>query len=80
MIKTLYTSEYSKLRTWLKEQREARGLTMRELAHILDVSHSFVGKIENGERRLDVIEYLQYCEALQVNPKEGLAAIDSKYR
>jgi len=39
---------------------------------IIDEPHSFVGKIESAERRLDVYEYVVYCEALSVNPRLGL--------
>ena len=48
------------------------GLSMRELGEIISKPHSFVGKIESGERRLDVFEYVQYCEALSLDPAEGL--------
>ncbi len=44
---------------------------MRELAERLDVIHSWIGKVELGERRLDVIEYIQYCKALGVDPIEA---------
>ena len=78
MFKTLYSEEYQNLRLWLKDKRKASGLSMRDLGKKLDVPHSFVGKIENGDRRLDVIEYIQYCEALNISPSEGLDIILSK--
>lgn len=53
---------------------------MRDLAAKMDVAHSFVGKVEQRERRLDVIEYLQYCEALGVSPIDGLKATSKKLR
>lgn len=49
---------------------------MRDLAIRLDVPHSFIGKIEQGERRLDVVEYLQYCDILDVSPFDGLKVIN----
>jgi hypothetical protein len=45
---------------------------MRELGEIISEPHSLIGKIESGERRLDVFEYVQYCEALSLDPGEGL--------
>lgn len=51
---------------------------MRDLAKRLDVSHSFIGKTEQQERRLDVVEYLHYCNALGVSPIDGLKAINPK--
>ena len=73
MYKTLHSPENARLIAWLKEQRKGQGLTMRDLAGKLNVSHSFIGKIEQGERRLDVVEYLHYCLVLGVAPEEGLA-------
>ena len=51
---------------------------MRDLAEKIDEPHSFIGKIESAERRLDVYEYVAYCEALGVNPKTGLKYLMSK--
>lgn len=50
---------------------------MRDLAERLEVSHSFVGKVEQGERRLDVVEFIQYCKALNVSPLTGIRHITS---
>ena len=51
---------------------------MRELAKLLNTSHATVGKIELGERRLDVIEWIEYCEALNADPFECLEALVKK--
>jgi len=72
MEKTIYSTTYRTLILWLKECREAKGLTMRELAQQLEVAHSWVGKVEQMERRLDVFEYVRLCECLDVNPALGL--------
>lgn len=60
------------LTSWLKEQRQKQGHTMRSLSEILGTPHSYIGKVESQERRLDVVEYIQYCTALQVDPVAGL--------
>ena len=72
MEKTIYSRDYDRLREWLREQRTEKGLTMREVAKKIDVIHSWIGKVEQGERRLDVVEYVRYCKALGVDPHEGL--------
>lgn len=53
---------------------------MRALAEKLDVPHSFVQKIETMERRLDVMEYVWYCNELGVDAKKGLEEITSNAR
>jgi transcriptional regulator with XRE-family HTH domain len=72
MKKTIYSQEYSQLLKWLRSQRKQKGFTMRELGEQLGVLHSWVGKIEQGERRLDIVEYLRICDALDIDPHEGL--------
>lgn len=80
MSRTLHTPEYRRLIEWLKAARIERGLTMRELAAELGVSHSYVGKVEQCERKLDVLEYLRYCQALDLNPENGIAILSgAKY-
>ena len=75
MIKTISSPKYRKLVLWLKNNRKEQSLSMRALADKLDVPHSFVQKIETMERRLDVMEYIDYCEALGIDPKDGLDLI-----
>jgi len=72
MGKTVASDENVKLTAWLKNKRKEKGHTMRSLAQILGTPHSFIGKIENQERRLDVVEFVRYCNALEVNAIEGL--------
>ena len=38
----------------------------------MGVIHSFVGKVETGDRRLDVFEFIDYCRALDWNAAEIL--------
>ncbi|HCH01174.1 MAG TPA: XRE family transcriptional regulator [Vibrio sp.] len=74
MYKSLNSPQNLKLLAWLKQQRCEQSLTMRDLAERLEVPHSFIGKVEQGERRLDVVEFIQYCEALNVSPFDGIKA------
>jgi hypothetical protein len=54
------------------DAKEAKKMTMRELGEKLGVIHSWIGKVEQGERRLDIIEYVRVCNALEIDPHEGL--------
>jgi len=51
----------------LVEAREAAGVTQRELARRLKRAHSYVGRIEQGDRRLDVPEFIEWCECLGID-------------
>ena len=78
MGKTVASEENSRLTQWLKVKRQEKGHTMRSLALVLGTPHSFVGKIENQERRLDVVEFIRYCQALEIDPIEGLTILKSE--
>ena len=75
MEKSLYSKKGEALRDWLRSERESQGLSMRDLAQMLNTNHQFIGKVELGERRLDVVEYVTYCQALNIDPSEGIRHI-----
>ncbi|HHL34626.1 MAG TPA: XRE family transcriptional regulator [Desulfobulbaceae bacterium] len=75
MEKTIHSKAYQALRQWLVQARHEKNLTQRQLAELLDVPYSWVGKVELGERRLDVIEYVRVCKALSVDPTTGLSCV-----
>jgi len=50
--------------------RNKADITQRELARRLGRAHSFVGKIESGERQLNVLEFCELADALGVDPRE----------
>ena len=75
MSGTLYTRDYVYFRSLLVQAREAAGLTQVALSVKLGRPQSFVSKYENGERRLDVIEFVQVCNALEVNACDVLKKI-----
>ena len=68
MRKSIHTAHYEAVRKRLIEMRKAAGLTHRELAARLKREHSFVWRIEQGERRLDVVEFFWVCRALGQEP------------
>lgn len=57
---------YEALRANLIRARERAGLTQREAADRLGRSQSYVAKSEQGERRVDVVELLQFASAYGV--------------
>ena len=59
----------------LVEVRTAAGVTQRELARRLDRAHSYVSRIEKGDRRLDLPEFIQWCEVLGADPMDVLRRI-----
>ncbi len=52
----------------LLRAREKAGLKQSDVAARLGLPASYLSKIENGTRRLDVIELIQIAEAMGVDP------------
>jgi transcriptional regulator with XRE-family HTH domain len=48
--------------------RKSAGLTQRDLADRLKRPHSFIGRIEAGERRVDVVEFIEIARVLGADP------------
>lgn len=67
-----YSPHYEKLRTWLKEQRDKSGLSLRDVAEAMGRHHSVLGKMEQDRRKIEILEFVRYCQVLGVNPHEGL--------
>jgi transcriptional regulator with XRE-family HTH domain len=74
MQKSTHTAEYTLLRTELRRVRENAGLSQRDLADRLDVPHSWVAKVEAGERRIDVLEFHRLTTACGEASSEVFAA------
>tara|TARA_R110002167_G_scaffold248021_1_gene454018 strand:+ start:24888 stop:25154 length:267 start_codon:yes stop_codon:yes gene_type:complete len=77
MIKHINDPRYKALIEWLKSARIEKGLSVRDLGKLLDEPHQFVVKIETYERKLNVLEYVQYCEALGIDTSIGLKKLKS---
>jgi transcriptional regulator with XRE-family HTH domain len=66
MEKSIFTAEQHALQEVLRQLRLGAGLRQEDLASLLDEPQSFVSKYESGERRLDLIELRQVCQAVGV--------------
>ena len=78
MIKSVHHPKYQALLEYLKTARLERGLTVRDFALLIDDPFQFVSKVESGQRRLTVHEFVQYCEALDLNPMDGIKLLSDK--
>ena len=75
MRKSLQSSEYRQLTSLLVGARNAAGMTQQQVADKLGKPQSFVAKYENGERRLDVIEFITICKTIAIAPEDVIRAI-----
>jgi len=56
MVNSIYLKEYKKVIERLKKARQESGLKQIEVAEKLGKPQSYISKIEQGERRIDIAE------------------------
>ena len=65
---------------FLRELREQKQLTQKELADKIGSDQTFISKIEIGERRVDIIELKYICEALEIDIVEFIQQVELKIK
>lgn len=70
MPKTIHSAEYQAFLDLLIQARMKAGISQAELAKVIKKPQSHVSKYENGERRLDVVEFVTISKALKADPRK----------
>ncbi len=70
-----HSPKYRRLCKLLRTYRAESELTQRALAQRLRKPHSYVYKVEHGERRIDPVEFVAWCKACRVDPAEAIGEI-----
>jgi len=74
----MHDPRYAVLRALLVDQRERNGLTQVEIATRLGKPQSYVSKYERGERRIDLVEYVDVTRAIGIDPVSTLQELIEK--
>jgi transcriptional regulator with XRE-family HTH domain len=67
MEKAIHSRRYRMLILQLQGYRKLNKIPQHELADRLGITQSQVSKIERCERRLDVLEMIDYCRAINLS-------------
>lgn len=70
MSKATFSFEYIRLREILLNARDSKNITQAELARLLNKPQSYISKYENGEKMLNVIEFINVCNALGIEAEK----------
>jgi len=73
-------TERARLLTLLRQFRLDAGLRQTDLAERLGQPQSYVSKYESGERRLDVLELRQVCQAVGTTLDEFAAKLEASLK
>ena len=68
MTRSTHSKQYRALLAQIRATRENAGLSQRALASALKVPPSWVAKVESGERRLDLVEFVWFIKACGEDP------------
>ena len=65
---------------WLKELRERRGLSQRQLAKLVDAEYyTFISQLETGRGRIPPDRYREWAKALQIDAAEFVRTLMRYY-
>lgn len=74
-MKQRHSKRHRQLRTILKDARLKAGLRQIDLCNRLKRDKNYVSHIEVGDRMLDVLEFIDYAQALRLDPGRLLAKL-----
>jgi ribosome-binding protein aMBF1 (putative translation factor) len=74
--KKLYIAQRGHLISLLREMRLEAGLTQTELASRVEKDQAYVSRYESGQRRLDVLEVREICQAIGVTLEEFVKRLE----
>lgn len=66
----IYRQKYQEMLLRLKLERERAGFTQQQVADTIGKPQSYVSKCEAGERRIDVIELLEFVQLYKVDLRD----------
>jgi len=75
--KTIYSAEYAAFREMLRAKREKLNLSQEELGKRLGKHQPFIARIESGQRRLDVVEFIHMMRIMGVSSVSFLKKLES---
>lgn len=77
MTDSIYTKRYQRFRQLLIDARKAKHMSQMALAEKLGRVQTFVSKYERGERRLDIVEFLDVAAALGLDPGAVIRQVEA---
>lgn len=75
MPRSVHSKRYQKFLELLVAARKATGMTQRSLAARLKIPYATVANIETGQRRVDVAEFIELVEILDMDAAETVSQL-----
>lgn len=69
-MKTIHQDRYATLIKTITAIRQEKNLTQVQLADKLGKPQSFIAKVEGLDRKLDIIEFVDWCTAIEIKASD----------
>ena len=76
MKKRIYIAQRNLMTDLLREVRLETSLTQVELAARIEKDQAYVSRYESGQRRLDVLEVREICQAIEITLEEFVKRLE----
>lgn len=78
-MKSIFNERYRRLVGWMIAERKFKKVTQLELSRRLGHANStYISKIEQFERRMDILEFVNICDSIGIDPHVGLSILVEK--
>lgn len=71
----MFTAAADALAAAVVDLRKQRNMTQRDLAAAVGREQNYIARIEQGQRRVDLVEWVVLCRACKVDPIEQMSAL-----
>jgi len=71
----IHSEQHARLRAVMKRERKNAGLRQSDIAKKTNRSQAYISKFENGDLRLDVIDFVLFCDVIGCNPHDVINEI-----
>jgi transcriptional regulator with XRE-family HTH domain len=75
MARTFDSPRHDALREFLVSKRKAAGLRQVDLAKRLKRRQDYVSYVETGQKLVEVVELMEWAEALGFDPRDAIKAL-----
>jgi transcriptional regulator with XRE-family HTH domain len=76
LAKLRRSKRYMALIGLLVARREVAGMTQSDLAARFGKSQSFVARLENGQRRITVVQFMTFAKILRFDPYKVISTLE----
>ena len=75
MARNLDSPRHDALRLFLVEKRKKAGLRQVDLAKLLKRRQDYVSYVETGQKQVEVVELMEWAEAIGFDPRDAIKAL-----